>query len=207
MGNLTSKPSPTEPKVTSIQPYGLDPAHLPSSIQSFKTIVFGGPAERATTCIRDSSTDRIVSYISCRVYRDEKGVIGGQFAQPPPKMQLPDLTDPTEREYWEWFWTELRSRIRAIDALHRPVVVIQVLATDPAWQRRGAASMLLDWLFSFAAEARLRVAVKPASLTIQIGFYERFGFQICQEMTLVDNKRWPEREAVYAPMMIKSPEK
>lgn len=99
-------------------------------------------------------------------------------------------------------------------------MVIQALAVDPAWRRRGAARTLLEWAFDFAststttteasASARggLRVAVHPGAMALEIGFYERFGFRVVgdageNEMTIENRERFPDRDGVDLPLMIR----
>ncbi|KAL9105693.1 MAG: hypothetical protein Q9227_009177 [Pyrenula ochraceoflavens] len=156
-----------------------------------------------TTVIREPKDDTPIAFISCRVYRGKLGNIDGEFAKPPPTTKLPDIQDPDNREYWEWFWTEARNQTRDMEELHQPVIIVQALGTHPDWRRMGAATMLLEWICGVAAQSDLRLAVQPGEFAAQIGFYEKFGFKLCRELVIVDKDRFPEQEAISLPMMIK----
>ena len=52
-----------------------------------------------------------------------------------------------DREWVEWIFNSLGERLRTVEEVQVPHVYVQVLATDPGWQRQGAATILLDWIW------------------------------------------------------------
>ena len=191
------------PKIACFFPGGLDSAYRESNVRGFKEGVFGGPAERLCAYLRDKKSGEIMAYISCRVYRGPLGLVDGQFAPTPAPTKLPMIEDDKDREYWEWFWTEMRLSKRTVEELHVLVIEMQSLCTDPKWQRQGAAPMLLEWLFAFARKEGLRVALQPGAFAINIGFYEKYRFRVVHRQTFTDQERFPGREAIEVPTMIR----
>lgn len=91
-----------------------------------------------------------------------------------------------------------------MDAFQRPMVYVQVICTDPAWQRRGAGTMLMNWYIEFARREGIRRCILCASpLAAEIGFYERYGFRRVGVIELVDEVRWPGRVGTPEVVMVR----
>lgn len=194
----------TSPEVAILSPGGLDLTRRAANVSGMKRGVFGGPAERAYAKVSDEISGDIVSFISCRVYRGALGIIDGEFAESPPPTQLPHIEDKKEQEFYEWYWTSNRAAMREMKEMQVPHVYIQALGTDPVWQRHGAATMLLKWVFEFAAKAKLgRCALQAAPFAVKTGFYEKFGFRVSNSHTFIDENRFPGREGITVVTMIK----
>ena len=180
------------PEVAALSPGGLDPACLAANVEGFKRSVFGGPTERAFATISDTRSGDVVSFISCRVYRGPMGIIDGDFAKPPPPIRLPQIKDSEDRAFWEWYWTSNRTMLRAFKKMQAPHAFIQALGTDPAWQRHGAATMLMQWILDFVAKENIgRCALQASPSAISTGFYEKFGFRVIDRREFVDDDRFP----------------
>ena len=180
------------PEIVALSPGGLNPDHRDANIEGFKRSVFGGPAERAYAKIFEVHSGDITSFISCRVYRGPKGIIDGDFAKTPPPIQLPQIKDREDRSFYEWYWNSCRETLRSFKELQQPHVFIQALGTDPAWQRHGAATMLMKWILDLIAEEKLgRCALQATPKAISMGFYEKFGFHVIDRREFVDEGRFP----------------
>lgn len=183
------------PEIAAFSPGGLDPSRREANIRGFKYGAFGGLIERAYAKITECESGDITSYVSCRVYRGSKGIIDGDLAKPPPPEKLPMVEDLKDREFFEWFWTKDRAEMRELKELHVPHVYVQAIATDPTWQRHGAATMLMQWVFEFAVKEKIRrCALQAAPATVKSGFYQKLGFHAVYTHTFVDDERFPGRE-------------
>ena len=190
------------PEFAVLSPGGLDLDHRAANVRRFKEGVFGGRVERL--CAKVLSGEEIISYVSCRVYRGPSGIIDGDLAQPPPPIELPQIEDPGDREYYEWYWNRSAQVKRELRELQTPNIYIQSLCTDPAWQRHGAATMLLKWVFDYAEKERLyRLTLQASHFAVEIGFYEKFGFRVCNKHTFLDKDRFPDREGITVVTMVK----
>lgn len=100
------------PQISVFHPGGLDPAERKANIFGLKLGVFSGPVERAYAKLSDARTGNITSFISCRVWRGPLGIIDGEYATPPPPVELPRVKDENEREFWECYWTSANKAMR-----------------------------------------------------------------------------------------------
>jgi GNAT superfamily N-acetyltransferase len=192
------------PEIQAFLPGGLSPAHRAANISGFKQGVFGGPVERVYAKITETSSGEIVSFLSARVYRGPKGIIDGDLANEPPPIKLPPNDDLAEKEFYEWFWNQHRAALRGCKEMQRPHVYLQVVGTDPAWQRKGAATMLINWLLDFVAKEGLgRCALGASPMASGSGFYEKFGFRAVDTLTFVDEDRFPGRRGTPIVIMVK----
>jgi len=193
-----------DPTFGALMPGGLDPACRAANVERFKNSAFGGAIERAYAKITETTTGDITSFITCRVYRGLRGIIDGDLGKPQPPVKMPIIEDEKEREWFEALFTYMRDEMRANEYMQAPHVYIQGLATDPAWQRHGAASMLLDWILDFAAREHIgRLALQTTPELAKAGFYQKFGFRVTGDITFADKERWPEKASVTTVTLVK----
>jgi GNAT superfamily N-acetyltransferase len=189
------------PEMAAFFPGGLGPTHRAANIKGLKIGVFGGPTERVYAKLSDSHSGVITSFISSQVWR---GPLGPFDSGRPPPMQLPRIENKEDRAFFEWFWNSNLDTMYSLKELQAPIVYIQVLATDPEWQRRGAATILMNWILDFTAKEKIGRCVLHASpMTVDMGFYEKFGFSVIDKRTFVDKDRFPDRAGIPAVAMIK----
>lgn len=189
------------PEVLALSPGGLSPAHREQNVAAFQRSVFGGPIERAYAKITEVTTQEITSFISARVFRGAQGILDGDLPAEPAPIKLPQIEDAEERRFCEAYWNYNRDVLRSSEELQVPHVFVQALGTDPAWQGKGAATMLVNWLLAFTAEQKIRRCALQASPTaVGFGFYEKFGFRAVKTSQFVDESG---RESTPAVLMVK----
>ena len=189
------------PEVLALSPGGLSPAHRERNVAGFQHSVFGGPIERAYAKITEATSQEITSFISARVYRGAQGVVDGDLRAEPAPIKLPQIEDAEERRFYEAYWNSNLAVLRSSKEMQVPHVFIQALGTDPAWQGKGAATILVNWLLAFTAEQKLGRCVLQASPTAMgLGFYEKFGFRAVKTTRFVDERG---RESTPVVMMVK----
>lgn len=187
------------PEIAAFFPGGLDPAFREANVNGMKVGVFGGSIERA--CVKITLRGKIISFISCQVYRGPKGILS---ADPEPPTKLPGVQNPDERAFVEWYWSTYHHKIREMKEFQVPLVFVQVLCTDPAWQRHGAATMLMNWYMEFVNKEGIQRCILCASpLAAEIGFYERYGFHRAGLIELVDEEKFPGRVGTPEAVMVK----
>lgn len=194
------------PEIRAFYPGGLDPDQRKQNVSKFKAGASSrGPVKGYTAKITDLESGTITSYISGQIYDGPLGNIDGELATPPPPAKLPFISDPKEREWWEWYWNTGRSAMRERKELHVPYVYIQALCTAPDWQRCGAATILMDWAIN---ELTAKFTIRRCVLTalpppLKAGFYQRFGFEVIYTQELHDEKLFPGRWAPPIVIMMK----
>ena len=189
-----------------LSPGGLDPAFRAANVKEFKHRARGdlSTSEIACATIVHVPTGDVVSFISFRLYRGPLGIINSKLANPPAPIQFPQILDSTDREYYEWFYTSKLTAWRAMKDRQVPHIWITWLFTDIRWRRHGAAKILLDWIFEFAAKAKVeKCMVQASGFAIQVGFYEKFGFHVLDQCTFVDEDRFPGRNGITVVTMSK----
>ena len=190
-----------QPEIAIVTPGGLDPAHRTANVSLFKEGMSGGPIERVNAIIKYEVSGDIVSYMACRVYRGSLGFIDGDA---PPSYRLPQVEDDKDREFYEWFLNSNRAIMRELKELQVPLLYIQRLGTDPAWQRQGAATILLNWAFEFVVNAGLgRCALMASPFAVKTGIYQKFGFRVIHDHTYVDEELFPGKQGVTVVIMVK----
>ena len=193
------------PEVVALFSGGLDPARRVANVGEFRRSVFGGPTERAFATISDTQNGDVISFISCRVYRGPMGIIDGDFAKPPPPISLPQIQDREDRAFWQWYWTSNRTLLRSFTKMQAPHIFIQGSATDPAWQRHGAATMLMQYIFDVTVKAKIgRCALQASLLAMSFGFYEKFGFHVIDRREFTDEARFPGKRGTPFITMVKN---
>lgn len=189
------------PEIAAFFPGGLDPTYRAANIKGLQIGVFGGPAERAYAKLSDSHSGVITSFISGQVWRSPSGPFDG--GRPPP-INLPRIENKEDRAFFEWFWNSNQDTMYSLKELQAPLVYIQALGTDPEWQRRGAATILMNWILDFTAKEKIGRCVLQASKTaVEMGFYEKFGFSVIDKRIFVDEDRFPGRAGIPVVTMIK----
>lgn len=93
------------PEIMALYPGGLDPAHRAQNAATFKFVANHDPGQHYLTKITETESNTIISYIAGTIYHGTLGNIDGDFAATPPPVQLPFISDPKDREWWEWYWT------------------------------------------------------------------------------------------------------
>ena len=187
-----------------LYPGGLGKANREANLARFRTGLFEGPIERL--CAKVSYNGKPIAFVSSRVYRGKLGIIDdgdGKVAPSPPPVQLPQV-DSKDRAWIEWYFNSGRELNRAMRELHIPLVYVQVLATHPDWQRHGAGTKLLEWIFEWMRKERTtRCALNTPKLTAETQFYQHRGFEAIDEHTYFDKKRFPERNKITQVVMVK----
>lgn len=187
------------PEIAALFPGGLDPASREANVNGLKFGVFGGPIERA--CAKITINDKIISFISCQVYRGPKGILS---TDPDPPLTLPGISNPEDRAFFEWYWSTYFDKVRANKEFQVPMVFVQVICTDPAWQRHGAAAMLMSWCMGFAKKEGIQRCILGASpFAAQIGIYEKYGFHRAGVIEVVDQEKFPGRIGTPQVVMVK----
>jgi len=187
------------PEIAAFFPGGLELASREANVNGFKFGIFSGPIERA--CAKISLGGNIISFISCQVYRGSQGVLS---TEPPSPAKFPQIQDPDDRAYFEWYWSTSAMKMREMKEFQVPIIYVHVICTDPAWQRHGAATMLMNWYMEFAKKEGIQRCILNASqLATEIGFYERYGFHKTGVIEIVDEKRFPGRARTSAVVMVK----
>lgn len=80
---------------------------------------------------------------------------------------------------------------------------LQALGTDPARQREGAASLLVDWAIQIADKTRSRMMVEASEVAVKYGLYTRRGFRVIDEYHYIDEKRFPGYQGAYLITMVR----
>lgn len=190
------------PEVLAFSPGGLD-SHRERNVIAFKRSVFGGPTERLYAKLTDAGSNQIVSFISARVYRGPTGVIDGDFAREPAPLELPQIEDTEDRKFYEWYWNTRRAALRHSKELQVPHVFIQALGTEPEWQGKGAATMLIKWAFDFVAKENLgRCVLEASAMAMGMRFYEKFGFRVVETSQFV-GEGFQGRKSTPVALMVK----
>jgi len=196
------------PPIASMFPGGLDPAYRNEYGSKMKeTSVGDGTVERKLAKIIEERTGDIVSYIACTVYDKPLGIADGIDGKPIPPSKFPGITDPKEREFWEWWWSNIRTSLRTdVKEIQVPNVYIQTLCTHPTWQNHGAATKLMEWIIDFAAGIGIgRCSLMASTAALKAGFYEKLGFRIVYSKRIVDEERFPGREEEPLTVLIRDP--
>lgn len=192
------------PEIAVLSPGGLDLAHRANNTEGFRRGVFGGPIERTYAKISEVQSQQITSFISARVYRGPKGAADCASGEAPPPVQLPFIQDKGDRAFYEWYWTSIREFSLRSKVLQVPLVMVQVLATDPKWQHQGAASMLVKWILEFTAKEKIgRIALQAGGQASLTEFYESFGFRVVERLSFTDDDHFPGRVGTPVVIMIK----
>jgi len=195
------------PEIRIMYPGGLDPTYRARNVAMFKAGASRGAVEGYLAKITETESGKITSYITGRIYDGPLGVIDGDLAKPQPPVKLPFIDDRSDREWYEWYWGQGRSIMRGIKELQAPHVYIQGLCTDPAWQRHGAATLLMNWATGELARSKKigRCVLTASPSALKARFYENFGFQVIYTHDFADEERFPGR--VGAPMIVMTNDK
>ncbi|MCJ1441833.1 MAG: hypothetical protein MMC23_002325 [Stictis urceolatum] len=173
------------PEIAALTPSGLDYAARSANIQALKASSFSGPTERIYAVLKDPATSEFVAYVTARVYRGAHGIIDGPFGKEPSPLQLPQIADPEDRNFYEWYWNKERHERRSLEVLQAPHVYVQGLGTDPKWRRQGAGIRLMNWILDFVAREGLpRCALSASPETVESGFYSHLGFNACHKLQM-----------------------
>lgn len=80
---------------------------------------------------------------------------------------------------------------------------LQALATDPARQREGAATLLVKWAVGVIDEKGCRAMVESSGIAAKCGLYEKHGFRAIDRHNYVDKKAFPGMEGTYIETMVR----
>jgi len=134
--------------------------------------------------VRDTDSGEIVSQAEWHSYdADAKGDV----------MQL-DFLEGTdeEREYGRYLIDTFQARRReAIAATTVPLMLLDSLATDPKYQRRGAASMLVQWGLDKADEIGGEAYLEATDVGKQV--YEKLGFVALEQYSIPLPPKWADK--------------
>ena len=194
-----------QPEITALSPGGLSPESRQSNVQRFKKSSFGGADERCYAEIIERRSGDPIAYVSSRVLRVPRKDVDDNPAKRPPPVELPQIKDREEREYYEWYWNAVRAALWDLEeAKVRPVVLIQSLATHPDWQRHGAGSMLMNWTLEWARKEKIgRCVLQASPMAVKTGFYEKFGFRAVKHHFFEDEERFPGRKGASLVSMVR----
>jgi len=192
------------PEIAAFFPGGLDPTQREANVKSVKVGVFGYASVQPGVYAKvlDSTSNEIAAFISCRIYAGPRGILDGPFK--PGKTKLPRIEDPEDRKFYEWYWTTIEEKLHAIKEFQVPHLHLHVIGTDPKWQRRGVGAMMMAWYVEYARKAGIgRCALYAGPFAAEIGFYEKFGFQRGETITMVDEDQFPGRKGTPGVVMFK----
>lgn len=74
---------------------------------------------------------------------------------------------------------------------------LQALATDPARQREGAATLLVKWAVRICDEKGSRAMVEASKDAAKYGLYSKQGFRTVDTCDYVDELKFPGFEGMY----------
>ena len=80
---------------------------------------------------------------------------------------------------------------------------IQALATDPARQREGAATLLLKWAVDLVDKKGSRAMLEASDIAVKYGLYGKYGFRNVDAYYYVDNEHFPDMEGVHLVTMVR----
>ena len=80
---------------------------------------------------------------------------------------------------------------------------LQALGTDPARQREGAATILLEWAVDVIDKRGSIAMVEASSFAVKYGLYEKYGFRTIDAYEYVDKKKFPDMEGMYIETMVR----
>ena len=193
-----------DPVVPCLYPGGLDKDHIAANVELFKTVLTKGPREKLN--VKASHGDVPIAFIHCRVYRGKHGMIDdgkGNIAPLPPPEKFPWI-DEKNRAWIEWINHAGVERLRAIEELQMPLLYVQILSTDPKWQRHGLGTMLLEWVFKWMEKEGLtRCALDTNKQNVDSGFYQHRGFRIVEHRTFFDKERFPDKEKIVSYILVR----
>ena len=200
-------------------PGGLDPATRAENVQRMVAMRgFGTPTVR-TAKVVDDQTGEICAWASMRIFD------GPPFmSKEKSDVRFPHVSDDL-RPFLEWFTNLKNDRRREMvelqvpgpygcmsfydfssPRLRRPSYAgldLSTLATNPARQRQGAASLLLKWVVGNIDAMGGRGALSASPTAVQYGLYEKFGFRAIDNYTYGDAERFPNAKPVTMVMMVR----
>ncbi|OTA05166.1 hypothetical protein A9Z42_0057890 [Trichoderma parareesei] len=137
----------------------------------------------------EGGTGRVVSFVKWLVHRPGRDDEGkkkqkGKKEDEGGKEEWPDVA---RKEYLDPY-AELTRRVRE-GVLGRGTAYYHptYLCTDPSWAGRGAATLLIRRVQSLAAAEGLPVVLEATMNAV--GFYEKMGFEVRDELSMVLPRR------------------
>lgn len=198
-----------EPSLKALYPNGTNPTYRSEYAHRFKNEFLSNTKGTTTTekfiaKVTNKGSGEIISFVSGSIYDGPLGLLNSDNSKPLPPIKLPMIAGHKEREFYEWCGTARRTALRTeVEDLWVPNVYIQPLCTDPRWQRRGAASILMNWVIDLARAKKInRCSLTASPSTIDSGFYEKWGFRVVYQKNLKDNDRFPEMDGKPLVVMI-----
>ncbi|KAI0144352.1 hypothetical protein GGR57DRAFT_332995 [Xylariaceae sp. FL1272] len=134
----------------------------------------------------DTATGEIVSYSKWSFFNTPSSIeLPGHHDVLMSSPNTPSLqtTDEGRDISFSDKFSEKCKAAKAVAVGDRPRMVLDVLATSPAHQRRGAASLMLEWATGFADQNEL-VCVTIAS-TKGLPLYQKFGFEVVDNIAML----------------------
>ena len=78
-----------------------------------------------------------------------------------------------------------------------------MLGTDPARQREGAGTLLLNWATQKLDSKGAKGMLEASRAAVKHRFYEKQGFKSVDDHVYVDKKRFPTAEPVSLVIMVR----
>ncbi|KAL8659036.1 MAG: hypothetical protein Q9202_007310 [Teloschistes flavicans] len=159
-----------DPVIRAFYPGGLSDSARWDNVEIFIRTLGWRAHNVATAKVVDVQTGEICAFATMRMF-DENPFT---FAQPP-HFEFPHI-DEALRPAVEWVLNSKDTRRRTFEALHAPGSYC-CLGTDPAHQRRGAATLLVEWAIKTSEHRGSTIMVEASRDAVDYGLYTKRGFQ------------------------------
>ena len=166
---------------------------LPSTTASIASRVYGFlEAKYPCFVVRDSTTGEIISAAKWRLVGkiivsggDKEGektasIRGLTEAELDEELVVPPKWEESRQDIWDAFYASLNATTREVMGT-RPYWTLDALMTDPRHERRGAASMLVQWGCERADEMRIETFLTSSHTGTPV--YERCGFRTVKKVS------------------------
>ncbi|MCJ1458963.1 hypothetical protein MMC28_009340 [Mycoblastus sanguinarius] len=188
-----------DPVLKALFPGGLDPSARSQNIAGFKASLGWTRPHVAAAKVVDDVTGQICAFATMPMY-DDNPFSGSKDSD----IHLPQV-DEKIRPFMEWLFNTKNSRRRDFKDLQVPgsYCYIQALATDPARQREGAATLLLKWAVDLVDKKGSRAMLEASDIAVKYGLYGKYGFRNVDAYYYVDNEHFPDMEGVHLVTMVR----
>lgn len=182
-----------QPVLTACYPGGLDDPARSKNVARFIKVLGWKDSSVAAAKVTDDETGEICAFATMRFY-DENPFSGGKDSN----VHFPQV-DEGIRSAVEWTFNTKNDRRRGFEALQVPgsYCYLQALATDPARQREGAATLLVKWAVRICDEKGSRTMVEASKDAAKYGLYSKQGFRTVDTCDYVDELKFPGFEGMY----------
>ncbi|KAL8830369.1 MAG: hypothetical protein Q9191_001479 [Dirinaria sp. TL-2023a] len=197
-----------EPVLRELYPGGLEDSARSQNVARFKVSLGWTRPDVKVAKVVDDDTGQICAFATMPMF-DGNPLTGAKDSE----IRFPHV-DSEYRPFVEWFFNTKNNRRRGFRELQLPgpycylfrcltYADLQALGTDPARQREGAATMLLQWAARIIDEKGCRAMVESSGTAVKYGLYEKHGFRTIDKHNYVDKEAFPEMEGTYIETMVR----